>query len=182
MKKIILLLMILAPPAFAQDAVLNWSVIAPSGGHFQGDTINIDGTFGQPISGVMSGANIVLFAGFWVPGGCFYLPGDANGNGEFNGIDVVYAVNYLKGIGPAPPDTCDCVATGYPFYAAADANGNCVFNGIDVTYSVNYLKGIGDPPKFCEDCPPGGLLPKENPGKGVSGLSRPIIEGGAGSK
>jgi hypothetical protein len=32
----------------------------------------------------------------------FAVPGDANGDGNANGIDVVYMVNYLKNIGPAP--------------------------------------------------------------------------------
>jgi hypothetical protein len=84
--------------------------------------------------------------------GCSYFPGDANGNGQFNGIDVVYCVNYFKGYGNPPPDVCDCPPHGM-VYAGADANGSCVFNGIDVTFSVNYLKGIGNPPEVCLDCP-----------------------------
>jgi hypothetical protein len=62
-------------------------------------------------------------------------PGDANGNGATNGIDVTYLVSYMKGIGPAP----DPIEAG-------DANGNCATNGIDVVYLVAYLKGIGAPP------------------------------------
>jgi hypothetical protein len=64
-----------------------------------------------------------------------YLPGDANGSGDVNGVDVSFLVNYLKGFG-LPPD---------PFLAA-DANGNCQVNGVDVVYLVNYLKGIGPAP------------------------------------
>jgi hypothetical protein len=86
---------------------------------------------------------------------CSYVPGDANGNGAANGIDVVYSVNYLKGSGPNPPDTCNCPPHG-TFYSAADANGNCAFNGIDVTYMVNFLKGFGQAPRACVDCPPAG--------------------------
>jgi hypothetical protein len=164
-KNMIFILLLLVSPAFAQDAVLSWSVLSSGGGHFQGDTINIDATIGQPISGVMTGAGYELYAGFWIPGGCFYIPGNANGIEPFNGLDVVYSVNYLKGTGPAPPDTCDCVATSYPFYGAADANGNCVFNGIDIVYMVNYLKGNGPPPIACPDCPPGGILPKNASGR-----------------
>jgi hypothetical protein len=59
-----------------------------------------------------------------------YLPGDANGSGEVNGLDVVYLVNYLKGMGPAP----DPLLSG-------DTNGDCATNGLDVVYLVNYLKG-----------------------------------------
>ncbi len=69
-----------------------------------------------------------------------YAPGDANNNGDVNGIDVIYLVNYLKGVGPAPDP-----------YLAADANGSCDVNGIDVSYLVNYLKGIGAAPRL-GDC------------------------------
>jgi hypothetical protein len=86
-------------------------------------------------------------------GGCVYVPGDINGNQVFNGIDITFGVNYLKGIGPNPPDTCNCPPNGL-IYSAADANGNCVFNGLDITYSVNYLKGFGNAPLGCPDCPP----------------------------
>jgi hypothetical protein len=65
-----------------------------------------------------------------------FSPGDANGDGQVNGIDVVYLVNYLKGIGP-PPDPL----------LRGDANGDCVVNGIDVVFLVNYLKGIGPAPR-----------------------------------
>jgi hypothetical protein len=58
------------------------------------------------------------------------LPGDANGSGIVNGLDVVFLVNYLKGQGPAP----DPIQLG-------DANGDCVTNGSDVVYMVNYFKG-----------------------------------------
>lgn len=87
--------------------------------------------------------------------GCTYIAGDANGSGDFNGLDVTYGVNYFKGQGAPPPDTCDCPTWGL-LYAAADANGNCNFNGIDITYCVNYLKGIGRPPTSCRECPPNG--------------------------
>lgn len=64
-----------------------------------------------------------------------YLPGDANGNGHVNGVDAVYLVAYLKGIGHPPLP-----------YLSGDANGNCIVNGIDVIYLVNYFKGWGAPP------------------------------------
>ncbi len=82
---------------------------------------------------------------------CDFVPGDANGSGIFNGLDVVFEVNFLKSVGPAPPDTCECGSWGR-VYAAADANGDCAFNGLDVTYSVLYFKG-GQPPRRCADCP-----------------------------
>jgi hypothetical protein len=84
-------------------------------------------------------------------GGCEYLPGDANGNDNTNGLDVVYLVAYFKG-GSAPPDQCDCPPHGI-IYPAADANGSCATNGLDVTYMVSYFKG-GSPIAYCADCPP----------------------------
>jgi hypothetical protein len=73
---------------------------------------------------------------------CDYIPGDVNGNGRTNGIDVTYFVAYLKGIGNPPPDSCD-IGQG-PFYVAADANGDCSVNGIDVLYMVTFFKGGPD--------------------------------------
>jgi hypothetical protein len=67
-----------------------------------------------------------------------YLPGDANGSGGVNGIDVVYLVNFLKG-GPPPQPLL-----------SGDSNGDCNANGLDVVYLVNFLKG-GRPP-FLGDC------------------------------
>ncbi len=91
-------------------------------------------------------------------GGCAYLPGDINGNGAANGIDVVYGVAYLKG-GNAPPIDCNppCSGVPDPFFAAMDVNGNCASNGIDVTYFVAYLKGLQPSLRFCAGCPPGAL-------------------------
>ena len=85
--------------------------------------------------------------------GCFYIPGDINGNGLANGLDVVYGVNYLKG-GPAPPSRCDCSPHGI-IYTAADVNGNCIFNGVDITYFVRFLKGQVPVLLNCPDCQPG---------------------------
>jgi hypothetical protein len=114
---------------------------------------------GQPVFSDSAGTsewNIVpLFSIMTViSGGCHYVPGDANNDGIYNGIDVGYSVNYLKQIGPPPTLICNCPPWPAPTYAAADANGNCSFNGIDVSYSVNYLKQIGPPPVGCADCPP----------------------------
>ncbi len=87
-----------------------------------------------------------------------YRPGDANGNGVFNGLDVVYAVNFLKGTGSPPPSGMDCPPHSF-LYAAADANGSCSFNGLDVTFMVRYFKGEIPSALYCSDCPPSGLNP-----------------------
>ena len=71
-----------------------------------------------------------------------YIRGDANGDGNLNGIDVIYLVSYFKG-GPAPNPL-----------EAGDANGDGNTNGLDVIYLVAYFKGIGPPPPPV--APPGG--------------------------
>ncbi len=68
-----------------------------------------------------------------------FYAGDANGSNNVNGLDVIFLVNYLKGIGPAPDPLL-----------AGDANGNCTVNGMDVIYLVNYFKGGPEP--FYGDC------------------------------
>jgi hypothetical protein len=90
-------------------------------------------------------------------GGCHYIPGDINGNGSANGIDVTFGVTYFKG-GPSPANACDCRPDVplYPFYASGDVNGNCAFNGIDVTFYVAYLKGLQPELGWCQDCQPSG--------------------------
>jgi predicted glutamine amidotransferase len=85
--------------------------------------------------------------------GCQYLPGDANGSGTLSGSDVVYSVNFLKGLGPAPPFRCNCPVWGR-IYSAADANGSCSFSGLDITFTVNHLKRNGPLPRGCPNCPP----------------------------
>jgi hypothetical protein len=89
--------------------------------------------------------------------GCAYIPGDINGNGSANGIDVTFAVTYLKG-GSAPPVDCGnpvgpCSQIS-PFYPAGDVNGSCSFNGIDITFYVAFLKGLQPELVFCPTCPP----------------------------
>ena len=86
--------------------------------------------------------------------GCAYIPGDLNGNGIANGLDVTFGVIYFKG-GDAPPDTCrDCPNAGQNLLGAGDVNGNCSFNGIDLTFYVAYLKGLQPGLQWCEICPP----------------------------
>ena len=88
-------------------------------------------------------------------GGCPYVIGDINNNGDANGVDVTYGVNYFKGFGPPPAVLCaDCPNPGESLYGAGDVNGNCQFNGVDITYFVNYLKGIGPALSYCTSCPP----------------------------
>jgi hypothetical protein len=83
---------------------------------------------------------------------CDYVFGDANSDSSFNGLDVIYSINYFKGQGPPPPTDCYCGIHGF-YGSNADSNGDCHFNGVDVVYSVCALKGIGPMPLGCPDCP-----------------------------
>jgi hypothetical protein len=84
---------------------------------------------------------------------CDYVVGDVNGNGVFNGMDVVYAVKIFGG-GTEPPYTCECPpGSGNVWPVAGDVNGSCAFNGLDVTYMVRHFKS-GSPVFPCPSCPP----------------------------
>ena len=92
------------------------------------------------------------------PAGCQYILGDINDDNSVNGIDIVYAVNYLKGGGNPPPIDCGnpvgpCPEPS-PFFAAGDVNGNCEFNGVDITFFVRFLKLQVPSLLACSDCPP----------------------------
>lgn len=84
---------------------------------------------------------------------CSYTPGDANDDGLFNGLDIVFSVGYFKGQWSSVPTDCYCGIHGF-YGANGDSNGDCVFNGLDVIYSVAALKGTGPLPQACPDCPP----------------------------
>jgi RHS repeat-associated protein len=62
-----------------------------------------------------------------------YVAGDANGNGQFNGMDPTFLSNWLQG---QVPDT-----SLHDPRSRADANCSGSVNGVDVTYMVNYFKG-----------------------------------------
>jgi hypothetical protein len=79
-----------------------------------------------------------------------YVRGDANGDDYYNGQDIIYSVNYLKGFGPNPPILRECA--GEVWYVACDVNASCSFNGLDITYGVSYFKG-GPEPWPCPQCP-----------------------------
>jgi hypothetical protein len=104
---------------------------------------------------IASGVATVNFTLHPPAGGCHYVPGDINGNGSANGIDVTFGVAFFKGGNP-PPIDCNppCTSAPEPFFAAGDVNGNCAFNGIDITFFVAYLKGIQPTLRNCETCPP----------------------------
>jgi hypothetical protein len=181
--KILIMMLLIVSVAGAQDYQIDWYVIASGGGHSESDNYLINGTIGQPIVGKSSSASYQIDAGFWVGagevGGCDYVPGDANGDGNVMGNDVTYSVRYFKGIGDPPPDSCE-YQSGW-LYSGGDANGNCSYAGSDVTFLVGYFKGYNPSILWCPDTPPIGgpallagnrgerlLIPNKNAGKGLN--------------
>ncbi|UCC79831.1 MAG: putative Ig domain-containing protein [Candidatus Zixiibacteriota bacterium] len=85
---------------------------------------------------------------------CEWVVGDVNGSDSYNGLDILYGVNFFKG-GPAP--TCTFGSCDFPpcdeFYYCGDVNGSCSYTGQDITYGINFFNG-GPAPVPCPDCPP----------------------------
>ena len=122
----------LAPSAFAQDFAIDWFTIDGGGGFSAGGGFELEGTIGQPDAGILTGGNFELSGGFWagaVPQ-CACL-GDMNADGDRNGADISAFVGCVIGGG-----SCLC----------ADVNG---MNGVtlaDVTEFVSdLLMGTGCP-------------------------------------
>lgn len=105
---------------------------------------------------------------------CDYIPGDINGDGRVIGSDVTYGVNYFRGIGPHPPDSCFNANSGTWLYSAGDVNGDCSFINSDITYLVNFFRGINPPPLFCEYTPPPSLVDDEADSEVIK---LPLIDG-----
>jgi hypothetical protein len=155
----------------------SWLAVAPASGHIMpggSETATVSFRAGNLGAGTYTGnvflesndpvnPSITIPVTMEVEGGCSYVPGDINNNGTANGIDIVYAVSYLKGTGNLPPVDCGgiCPETS-PFYAAGDVNGNCAFNGLDITYFVRYLKLQVPSLLYCADCPPADLVVRGN--------------------
>lgn len=88
---------------------------------------------------------------------CLYEPGDINGDGDVIGSDITYGVQFFRGIGAPPPDSCWDNENQAWLYVAADANGNCAVLGSDITYLVRYFRADHDSVLHCPRFP----LPRE---------------------
>ncbi len=126
------MILALAPSAFAQDFAIDWHTVDGGGGTSTGGGFELEGTIGQPDAGILTGGNFELSGGFWagaVPQ-CACL-GDMNADGDRNGADISAFVGCVIGGG-----ACLC----------ADVNG---MNGVtlaDVTVFVtDLLAGTGCP-------------------------------------
>ncbi|MCP4584268.1 MAG: hypothetical protein GY839_21865 [candidate division Zixibacteria bacterium] len=87
-------------------------------------------------------------------GDCDYMPGDINSDDLVIGSDLTYLVNYFRGVGNPPPDSCWNDLGGDWLYSAADVNGDCLVIGSDVTFLVNYFRGMQPVLQYCPETPP----------------------------
>jgi len=122
---------------------INWQVISSGGQDGSSSSYSLSGTIGQTAVGPGSSVSYGLNSGYWQDfsgsSGCA-TPGDANGNGVINILDITYLINYLYKGGPAP----------VPFpVASGDPNCNCVINILDITHLINYLYKGGPAPCDC---------------------------------
>ena len=59
------MILALAPSAFAQDFAIDWYTIDDGGGFSSGGGFTLQGTIGQPDAGDLAGGDFVLRGGFW---------------------------------------------------------------------------------------------------------------------
>jgi hypothetical protein len=128
------------------DFRINWQVISSGGTHGGSTVFMLDGTLSQTAVGPGTSPSFMLHSGFWQDFGegsqvCDCTPGDADGSGGHNILDVTHIINFLYKNGPAPTPYANC---------SGDANCDCGMNILDVTYIINYLYKDGPVPCACE--------------------------------
>lgn len=86
-------LLLLALPLMLAAAPydVNWHTADGGGGVSTGGTYRLGGTAGQPEAGVMSGGSYRIQGGFWAAPP--RIPGDVDGDGQVNVLDIVATVN-----------------------------------------------------------------------------------------
>jgi hypothetical protein len=125
---------------------INWQVI--SSGGTRGTSINymLTGTAGQMAAGPGSSTNYNLYAGFWQDFAgaiiCDCEPGNCDGLGALNMLDILYLIAYLYKGGPAPTPYTLC---------SGDPDKSCTGNMLDILYLIAYLYKGGPMPSTCED-------------------------------
>jgi len=85
---------------------------------------------------------------------CEYIPGDINGDGSTIGSDITFGVNFFRGSGVFPPDSCWDDENSIWLDVAGDVNGDCQFIGSDITYYVGFFRGTNSELNFCPRLPP----------------------------
>jgi len=127
----LLLAIVLAPTALADDFTLDWWT-ADGGGYMfsAGGDFELGGTIGQPDAGavVMTGGAFELVGGFWAVPPC-WCTSDVNHDGVRDGRDVQAFV--------------DCLLAGGGNCACADVQTDGVLNMADVAAFVAALLAGG---------------------------------------
>lgn len=79
-------------------------------------------------------------------GNCDCTPGDANNDGLFNLLDILYLIAYKYNTPPGDAPTPYAVCSG-------DATGDCVVNLLDILYLISYKYDTppGPIPCSCEN-------------------------------
>ena len=121
---------------------INWRVISAGGTAGSSAAYQLGGTAGQTAVGGGTSASYGMSHGYWLSyPGCDCIPGEADGSGSYNLLDVTHIINYLYKNGPAPIPYALC---------SGDADCDCGLNILDVTYIINYLYKNGPAPCSCE--------------------------------
>ena len=123
---------------------INWQVISSGGTGGTSSSFQVSGTLGQTAIGSGSSDSYGLNHGYWqdfgTGGPCDCVPGEADGSGIHNILDVSYIISYLYKSGPTPIPYETC---------SADADCDCIVNILDVTYIIDYLYKNGPEPCPC---------------------------------
>lgn len=137
---------VVADKADKADKEINWQVISSGGGPGSSTNFRLNGTIGQTAVGSGGSSSFGLNHGYWQDFGgeqpCDCEPGNCNGDGNINILDITYLINHLYKGGPAPVPYAFC---------SGDPNCNCVVNILDITYLINFLYKGGPAPCSCSD-------------------------------
>ena len=125
------MILALAPTAFAQDFAIDWWTIDGGGEMFSsGGDFELGGSIAQPDANpvVLTGGDFELTGGFWVVAGAPCDPCDMDCDGIVNAFDIEPFLDLLFDPKATPCDTC----TG-------DVDGNGVINAFDIEPFLNCL-------------------------------------------
>ena len=114
----------------ASSTHLPWSVLSGGGGQRSSTGYRLGDTTGQPAIGLSQSSNYNLEAGFWSGATvtAVTLPGDANGDGQVNALDITKVERIIAGLDASTP--------------GADANQDSNINALDITKVERLIAGL----------------------------------------
>lgn len=129
------LCLVLAGTAMAMSSAsynLPWEVLSGGGGSTSSTSYWLSGTAGQPVTGISHSASYRMESGFWTgsaPSAPAPLqPGDANGDGDLNAVDITKVERIIAGL--------DLQTEG------SDANRDGEVNALDITKVERLIAGL----------------------------------------